>query len=54
LAAAIWATTSAGPTAQPSRTPGQKIFENVPAWTTTSGPSDHSDGSAPPSKDISR
>ena len=35
-----------GPTAQPSRTPGQKTFENVPAWSTTSGPSDHSDGRA--------
>ena len=45
LAAASCSTTSGGPAAQPSRTPGQKIFENVPACSTTSGPSDHSDGS---------
>ena len=54
LAVASWATSSAGPAAQPSRTPGQKTFENVPAWSTTSGPSDHSDGSESPPKDSSR
>jgi hypothetical protein len=48
------AITSAGPTAQPSRTPGKKTFENVPAWTTTSGASDHSVGSDVPSKASSR
>ena len=51
LASAIRATTSRGPTAQPSRMPGQKILENVPAWTTTSGASDHSEA---PSKVSSR
>ena len=54
FAAASSATTSAGPTAQPSRTPGKKIFENVPACSTTSGASDHSDGSDVPSNDSSR
>ena len=29
--------TSAGPTAQPSRTPGKNVFDVVPVWTTTSG-----------------
>ena len=33
---------------------GANILENVPACTTTSGPSDHSDGSEPPSNEISR
>ena len=35
------ATISAGPAAQPSRTPGRNVLEVVPAWTTTSGASDH-------------
>ena len=34
-------TTSAGPAAQPIRNPGEKILENVPACSTTSGASDH-------------
>ena len=54
LAVASLATSSAGPHAHPSRTPGQNTFENVPACSTTSGPSDHSDGSEDPSKDSSR
>ena len=37
FAATSRAETSAGPTAQPSRTPGQNVFDVVPAWTTTSG-----------------
>ena len=40
--------------AQPSRTPGKKLLENVPACSTTSGASDHSDGSDVPSKGSSR
>jgi hypothetical protein len=54
FSAASSATTSAGPTAQPSRTPGKNVFENVPAWRTTSGASDHSDGSDTPSNGSSR
>ena len=37
LAETSWAEISAGPTAQPSRTPGKNVFDVVPAWTTTSG-----------------
>ena len=54
LKSASSATIEAGPTAQPSRKPGEKIFEKVPACSTTSGPSDHSDGSGSPSKASSR
>ena len=54
LAAASSVITSAGPTAQPSRTPGANSFENVPACSTTSGPSDHNDGSERPSNETSR
>jgi hypothetical protein len=54
LAEASLATSSGGPAAQPSRNPGQKTLENVPAWSTTSGASDHSEGSEVPSKDRSR
>ena len=32
---------SSGPAAQPSRTPGKKILENVPACSTMSGATDH-------------
>ena len=53
FADASCAISAAGPTAQPSRVPGQKTFENVPACTTTSGPSDHSDGSCDPSNESS-
>ncbi len=54
LKSASSATIEAGPTAHPSRKPGEKIFEKVPACSTTSGPSDHSEGSGSPSKASSR
>ena len=42
-------TSSAGPAAQPRRTPGKNVFENVPACRTTSGPRLRSVGGASPS-----
>src|SRR5260221_14202025 len=45
---------SAGPAAQPSRNPGQKILENVPACSTMSGASAHRLGGGACSKLSSR
>ena len=54
LAAASSAITSAGPDRPAEPHAGANSFENVPACRTTSGASDHSDGSGAPSNEISR
>ena len=49
-----WATISGGPTTQPRRTPGKKVFDVVAACSTTSGPMLQRLVSAEPSKPSSR